>query len=150
MKEKYIWLSRLKISNKTKFKLLKKFGGIENLYNSSLDDLVDLEIKDDLIIKILDKETKIQAKMDLEYMDKNDIDIIWHNNRFYPKKLKNIPDKPVCFYIRGNKDILDKESIGIVGSRKAFKSSLDFTREISKRLSLKRNKYSKWFSQRSR
>ena len=41
MIEKYVWLSNLKISNQTKFKLLKKFKGIDNLYNSSLDDLVE-------------------------------------------------------------------------------------------------------------
>ena len=63
--------------------------------------------------------------------------------------LKNINDKPVCFYIKGNKNILDKESVGIVGSRNAFKTSLDFTKEISKRISSKRNKYNKWFSKRN-
>ena len=137
MKEKYIWLSRLKITNKTKFKLLEKMENIENLYYSSLDDLVDLGLNDNTIFKILDKQTKIKAKRDLEYMQKNNIDIIWYDNIFYPTRLKNIEDKPVCFYIRGNKNILNDDSVGIVGSRKAFKSSLDFTKELSKRLSLK-------------
>ena len=56
-------------------------------------------------------------------------------NKLYPKKLKNILDPPVCFYIKGNKEILNKDSVGIVGSRTAFKSSLEFSREISKRFS---------------
>ena len=149
MIEKYVWLSNLKISNQTKFKLLKKFKGIDNLYNSSLDDLVGANLNDNLIFKILNKETKIKAKKDINYMNKHNIDIVYYNDKYYPEKLKNINDKPVCFYIKGNKNILDKESVGIVGSRNAFKSSLDFTKEISKRISSKRNKYNKWFGKRS-
>ena len=149
MIEKYVWLSNLKISNQTKFKLLKKFNGIDNLYNSSLDDLVEANLNDNLIFKILNKETKIKAKKDINYMNKHNIDIVYYNDKYYPEKLKNINDKPVCFYIKGNKNILDKESVEIVGSRNAFKSSLDFTKEISKRISSKRNKYNKWFSKRN-
>lgn len=135
MKEEYVWISKLEISNKLKFMLIKKFNGVENLYNSSLDDLIDLNLKDNLIFKILNKKTKLEAKRDLEYMQKNNIDIIWYENKLYPKKLKNILDPPVCFYIKGNKEILNKDSVGIVGSRTAFKSSLEFSREISKRFS---------------
>ena len=135
MKKEYVWISKLEISNKLKFMLIKKFNGVENLYNSSLDDLIDLNLKDNLIFKILNKKTKLEAKRDLEYMQKNNIDIIWYENKLYPKKLKNILDPPVCFYIKGNKEILNKDSVGIVGSRAAFKSSLEFSREISKRFS---------------
>ena len=149
MIEKYVWLSNLKISNQTKFKLLKKFKGIDNLYNSSLDDLVDINLNDNLIFKILDKETRNKAQRDFEYMQKNGIDIIWYKNKYYPEKLSYIKDKPICFYIKGNKKILNDESVGIVGSRNAFKSSLDFTKEISKIISSKRNKYNKWFSKRN-
>lgn len=137
MEEEFVWISRLEISNKLKFRLIDKFNGIKNLYNSSLDDLVDIGLNDNLIYKILSKEKRGQAKKDLEYMNKNNIKIIWYENNLYPKKLKFIPDSPLCFYIRGNEKILDLESIGIVGSRKAFESSLSFTKEISKRLSLK-------------
>lgn len=136
MIREYVWLSKLEISNKLKFKLIQQFNGIENLYNSSLDDLIYLGLSDKLICKILDKKIRETVKQDMEYMYKNNIDIIWYGNKFYPKKLENIPDKPVCFYIRGDKKILDINSIGIVGSRKAIKSSLEFTKEISKRLSL--------------
>jgi len=148
-KEEYVWLSNLQISNKNKFKLVEKFGGILNLYNSSLDDLASLGLNDSLIFKILNKDIKEKAKRDLEYMSKNKIDIIWFGNKFYPRKLKNIPDKPICFYINGNKNILNNKSVGIVGSRKAFESSMSFTKELSKRLSLNRNKYCKWIGERS-
>lgn len=148
-KEEYIWLSNLQISNKNKFKLIEKFGGISNLYNSSLDDLASLGLSDSLIFRILNKDIKEKAKRDLDYMMKNNVDIIWFGNKFYPKKLENIPDKPICFYIKGSKNILNNKSVGIVGSRKAYESSLNFTKELSKKLSLNRNKYYKWVSKGS-
>ena len=52
----YVWLSRLEISNNQKINLIKKFKGIKNLYNSSLDDLVYFGVKDNIIYKILDKK----------------------------------------------------------------------------------------------
>lgn len=148
-KQEYIWLSNLQISNKNKFKLVEKFGGISNLYNSSLDDLASLGLSDSLIFRILNKNIKEKAKRDFDYMSKNKIDIIWFGNKFYPKKLENISDKPICFYIKGAKNILNNKSVGIVGSRKAYESSMSFTKELSKKLSLKRNKYCKWLSKRS-
>ena len=53
MKEEYVWISKLEISNKLKFMLIKKFNGVENLYNSSLDDLIDLNLKKQDIHTIL-------------------------------------------------------------------------------------------------
>ena len=43
------------------------------------------------------------------------------NDKCYPKQLKNIYDAPKKLYIRGNKDILNKNGIAIVGSRDCTK-----------------------------
>jgi predicted Rossmann fold nucleotide-binding protein DprA/Smf involved in DNA uptake len=52
----------------------------------------------------------------------------------YPKVLKeNLKkDAPIVIYIKGNADLLNKNSIAIVGSRKCSKKSLDFTDTIAK------------------
>ena len=94
-----------------KFRLLKEFGGIENLYNCSLDDLVYLNLNDNLISKILNVKLRLETKKDLEYMNKNNIDIIEYGSEFYPEKLKFINDKPVSIFIRGNKNILNNKSV---------------------------------------
>ena len=80
---------------------------MENLYNCSLDDLVYFDVKDNYISEILNKSLRNNLEKEYEFMVKNNIDVIGINDVFYPMKFKNIDDKPVAFYIRGNKNILD-------------------------------------------
>ncbi len=53
----------------------------------------------------------------------------------YPKILKeNLrKDAPIVIYIKGNADLLNRNSIAIVGSRNCSKKSLDFTDTIAKK-----------------
>lgn len=130
-KLEYVWLSKIDISNSNKFKLIKLFGGVENLFQSSFDDLIYFGINDEMAFKILNKNTKEKALYDLEYMNKNNIDIIYFEDKYYPQKLNIIKDKPICFYIKGNKDIINNNAIGIVGSRIALKESLEISRLVA-------------------
>lgn len=52
-------------------------------------------------------------------MQKYGIDIINIKDKEYPQILKNIYDPPISFYIKGNKEILNNNSIAIVGCREA-------------------------------
>lgn len=127
----YIWLSNLDISNKNKFDLIKKFESIENIYNCSLDDLLDFQIKENIAYQVLNKDIKEKSKRDLEYINKNGIKIISYDNEKYPEKFKCLNDKPTCIYVKGNIDILNQESIGIVGSRFALKESLEISKLLA-------------------
>lgn len=88
-------------------------------------------VKDDIIYKILDKKTKEEAHKDLEFMMKNNIEIISWEDSKYPENFCIIENKPICFYLRGDKNILNQESIGIVGSRVALKESLEISRLVA-------------------
>ena len=70
-----------------------------------------MNLNDNLISKILNIKLRLEVEKDLEYMNKNDIDIIGYDSEFYPEKLKFIKDKPVSIYIRGNKNILNNKSV---------------------------------------
>lgn len=135
MKKELVWLSKLKISNMVKAKIIKDLGGLYNFYNCSLDDLVYLNLNDNLINKILNSNLKKSAEKDLEYMYKNNIDIIGEKDVYYPNNLKLINDRPLALYIRGDKKVLSNNAIGIVGSRNAYRESLNFAKEISKKFS---------------
>ena len=50
-------------------------------------------------------------------MEKNDIDIISITEEKYPEILKEIYDPPISLYIKGNTEILNSNSIAIVGCR---------------------------------
>ncbi|MBR1540321.1 MAG: DNA-processing protein DprA [Clostridia bacterium] len=127
----YVWLSNLDISNRNKFQLMQKLGGIKELYQASLDDLMGAGIKDEIAYKVLSRDAKEKAERDLEYMDKNKIELINFEHQAYPEKFQKLRDKPVCFYVKGDAKILKNESVGIVGSRIALKESMEMARMVA-------------------
>jgi DNA protecting protein DprA len=70
----------------------------------------------------------------LEDMLSQGYELIPFNSNNYPKILKNnlkLTLTPSLIYTKGNKDLLNDETIAIVGSRKASKVSLEFTKNIA-------------------
>ena len=118
-KKYWIWFSQIEqIGSIRKNILLEKFKTPEKIYNAKNEELKSIKgIGDKLIMNILNRETREKVKKDIEYMLKNNIDIITVNDKEYPKNLKNIYDAPVCLYVKGNKEILNQECISIVGCR---------------------------------
>ena len=63
------------------------------------------------------KEIKQDINRHLKFMKENNIKIISIEDEEYPVLLKNIYNPPINLYIRGNKNILNNLSIGIIGCR---------------------------------
>jgi len=127
----YIWLSNLDISNTNKIKLIQKLGGIKNLYQCTLEDLMELGVKEETAYQILNQNWKEKAWRDWDYIQKNHIQIVCYKDKKYPKQFRRLKDKPVAIYVKGNLEILQQESIGIVGSRVALKESLEIARLLA-------------------
>ena len=66
-----------------------------------------------------------------DYMDKNNIKTIKLFDDEYPKKLKNIYDKPTVLFAKGNINLLDEKSVAIVGCRDCS----DYGKNVAKKLS---------------
>ena len=116
----WIWISRIKkVQNKTLLKLLEKYKLPNQIYELSYYELLKNQVKEFEIVEILKKEYRDNLQDYYDYMVKNNIDIIPINNKYYPEKLKNIEDKPIVIYTKGNKEILNKTSIAIIGCRNA-------------------------------
>ena len=120
-KRYWIWLSIIEgLGAIKKKKLLELYKNPENIYKLSKNELLKVEqIGENTAEKILCKETRQIISKHIEYMQKNDIDIININEETYPQQLKNIYDAPISLYIKGNKEILNNKSIAIVGCREA-------------------------------
>lgn len=131
----YIWISRIKISNRLKRNLLEKFGNIDEFYNCSLDDLIYFNVSNRDIEKIMNVELRKKLNYEYEFLEKNNIKILSYEDENYPDKLKKIDDYPVILYYKGNMKILDNDTVGIVGSRIALKESLEKSRKIARNIS---------------
>lgn len=134
MEELYkIWFSNLEIENRTKLKLLNKYEPKE-IWNLEFSDFVDCEIEEKEIMEITRSKNLEEAKRALEYMKKKKVKLFSIKDKEYPNKLHQIDDKPAFLYVRGNADILDEDSVGMVGCRMASNNGKHLARLIAKAL----------------
>ena len=121
-KKKYwIWFSLIKgLGLKRKKQLLEIYKSPKEIYNLSEKELLKISgLGKKTVDNILDVETKKVVDKHIEYMCKNNIDIISIVDKEYPDNLREIYDVPISLYVKGNKEILNSEAIAIVGCRDA-------------------------------
>jgi DNA processing protein len=107
------------IGLKTKNKLLEIYSSPFNIFSLSFEELEKTFNKQiaNLILN-RDKNLRKQAERELLQAEKKGIKLIHINQEAYPKLLKEIPEKPILLYTKGNIELLNHPSIAIVGSRK--------------------------------
>ncbi|MDX1457575.1 MAG: DNA-processing protein DprA [Marinobacter sp.] len=64
-------------------------------------------------------------------------DILTLADADYPEPLKHIPDPPLVLFLRGDRALLGREQIGIVGSRNATRAGLEHARSFAAALGRK-------------
>ena len=88
--------------------------------------------------KQLDKLERVKlenAQRILERCRKAGIAVLTPQDEAYPVPLRNLPDRPLALYVRGDLScIREKLAIAVVGSRRASMYSLDVTRQICRDL----------------
>ncbi len=63
--------------------------------------------------------------------------IINKSNKFYPKRLLKIKDAPTKLYVEGNYELLNQDSIAIVGTRNCTEYGKKYAKKFAKELSEK-------------
>ncbi len=118
-KKYWIWFSLIKnLGNRRKFKLLEIYKNPEKIYNLEKEKLLEIHgIGEETANNIINSKNEKLLDYHIEYMQKNNIDIINIDSKNYPQLLKQIYDPPISLYIKGNKEILNNENIGIIGCR---------------------------------
>ena len=131
-KRYWVWLSLIReLGAIKKQKLLEHFKTAENLYNATKEELMQASgIGEKTAEIILNKNIRQGVDKHIEYMQKHNIDIISIKDQKYPKLLKEIYDPPISLYIRGNKNILNNDTVAIIGCRECT----DYGRNITKKL----------------
>lgn len=133
----WIWFSKLEnLTPKNLLELLIKFENPKNIFNKTKEELVKSGIKEKEAISIVDEKNKNNLDKYLQYMQRNQIEILTIYDKEYPKKLKEIYDPPAVLYIKGNKEILKEKAIAIVGCRLCTKYGEVVAKKIAYDLSI--------------
>ena len=115
----WVWLSRIRgIGSVKKIRLIEKYDSPKKIWELSKEKL---EKEEKFNAKIIDEILNEKYKKDLEKMmikmQKEKIEIITIKDERYPKKLKQIYDKPVMLYAKGNTKLLNEFSLAVIGCR---------------------------------
>ena len=138
-KQYWIWLSRIeKVGSIKKQKLLEKYKTVENIWNAKEEDLIETEgIGKETAKQILKKEYRIGLDKYEKYMEENNVELIHMYDEYYPEKLKELYDKPIVLYIKGDKTILNEFSLAVIGCREHTKygevAAIDISSKIAEK-----------------
>ena len=97
-----------------------------------LSTLLDKKISSDRIQSLLQRGTTLGLA--LEKWERAGLWVMIKSDPDYPKRLKEQlgPDSPAVLFGSGNKNILNKKGIAVIGSRHASDDDLKFTQKIGK------------------
>lgn len=117
----WIWLSQRIGAGRGGFvELIEHFGSPENIYSADASELLQFRKNkwDKRIESLLDKNIDNAYNIE-KYCTRNRITLLKYGESGYPELLKSLKNPPVMLYAKGKiKDLGQKVSIGVVGTRK--------------------------------
>lgn len=132
-KRYWIWLSRVeKLGSIKAQKLLEKYKTPQNIWKAKKEDLLKTEgIGEETVKQILKEEYRLNLDKYEKYMQENNIELIHIYDKDYPERLNKVYDKPIVLYIKGDKTILNKFSLAVIGCREHTKYGEIVAKNIS-------------------
>lgn len=135
--EYWIWLSRIEgLNPKFLNDLLEKYKSPKIIWEKTKEELIEDGIKEIYAKEIINTKYRNELEKYLDYMKRNNIELITIEDKEYPDKLKLIYDPPIVLYIKGNKKILNEKSVAIVGCRLCTKYGENIAKKLAYNLSL--------------
>lgn len=132
----WIWLSKIpKVGAIRKQQLLKYYKNPKEIWNAKKEDLIKIKgIGEESANQILKQEYRRNLQAEVQYLRENKIEFIGIQDERYPKRLKQIYDYPIGFYMRGNQELLDQKALAIIGCRANTTYGEKVTRQLTKEL----------------
>lgn len=117
-------------------RLLNEFDNMDNFYKASFKDLSSIpDFGDKVCNTILEYREKVDPDREIAVAQKLGMKIITLFDENYPRLLKEIYDPPPVLYSLGKTEVLEHNSISIVGTRKAStygrKISFEFAKDLA-------------------
>lgn len=118
-------------------KLIEKLGSAEAIFKEKKSSLQKIEGLGVIKLKHLgDASILDEAKKELAYIYKHQVEAISYKEKNYPNLLKHCIDSPILLFQRGNIDLVNRKVISIVGTRKITSHGTAFCEELVEKLAL--------------
>lgn len=130
------WLSHSEIYDITTFEnIVKYFHGVGNIWDNFDNEASKIKFLNETTLKRLIYKKRNFAEKFYENIKRYDFSIINLYDKDYPEALKYISNPPYILFLQGDLSLLKKNSIAIVGSRKATSYGKFCARKFSMDLS---------------
>lgn len=114
--------------------LLNRFGSPQAIFRASRSELesqgISGSVAQSLASGCIFEESAIQQQ---KMMEKG-VELVVLGSPFYPKRLKNIYDPPIAFFVQGRTELLNAVNIAVVGTRRPSAYGMAATERISSEL----------------
>jgi DNA processing protein len=112
-------------------KLLQHFGSPEAIFQAKKTELAKIDgIGKSTIINLHKKNGFEQAKSEILFLEKEDINVFSFQCNEYPERLKNCHDAPLLLFQSGNVNWNNSKIISIVGTRQITSYGTEFTKKL--------------------
>jgi DNA processing protein len=112
-------------------KLLTHFGGAEAVLKAKTAQLAAIDGVGAVLLKNLkDKSVFEKATQELQFIQHNNIDVLYFQDEKYPDRLKHCIDGPVLLFSSGNINLKNRKIISIVGTRQITSYGMEFCRKL--------------------
>ena len=111
--------------------MLREFGDAEQIFRLSKSALSKARGIGEKRLNLADFDEALRrAETELNFIEKNRIEVLFHTDPRFPKRLKNCNDSPLLLYYKGNANLNMQRVISIVGTRNAT----DYGKQLCKQL----------------
>jgi DNA processing protein len=120
-----------KVGAVTSKSLIAHFGSAEGVFKARHRDLVNVGgVGETIAASILSSEVLKWAENELEFIAENNIQVLFHTDPNYPRRLRTLHDYPMQLYYSGNADLNAARVVSIVGTRHPTGYGLQHCQEI--------------------
>ncbi|MUP45172.1 DNA-protecting protein DprA [Gramella sp. BOM4] len=125
------------LGDTTARKLIRHFGNAENVFREKTANLLRIDgIGKKRIEGIQDKIHLKAAEQELQFIQSQNIRVLYFEGPDYPEKLKHCPDAPLLLFSRGTMDLKKRRILSIVGTRQITQHGIAFCEKLIEELAI--------------
>ncbi len=111
--------------------LLAHFESAEALWRAPDASLLRLNLPRNMLRQFCDSRRKIDLPLAMEAVARAGASLVTQEDENYPVLLRQLPDRPLLLYVRGQLRAEDDKCLAIVGTRKASKYGWDVANQLA-------------------
>lgn len=120
-----------KVGAMTAKTLISYCGGAEEVFNAKKSTLLKIPgIGQEITQHILKQNVLSEAESEMSFINKNNVQALFYNDKKYPQRLRKYNDCPLLLFYKGNADLNMARIVGIIGTRNATHQGISICEEI--------------------